>query len=71
MIRTLKVALFVSIFIVFLLGFFIHPEHEAHYFWQKIPVFEGIFGFIGCIVLIIFSKGLGHLFLEREEDYYD
>ncbi|HDD35431.1 MAG TPA: hypothetical protein ENF30_01385 [Candidatus Desulfofervidus auxilii] len=71
MLRTIKVALFVSILIVFLLGFFVHPEHEAHHFWQKIPFFEGIYGFIGCIVLIIFSKGLGHLFLEREEDYYD
>jgi len=67
----LKISLLISILIVFILGFFVHPEHEAHYFWQKIPFFEGIFGFIGCVVLIIFSKGLGHLFLEREEDYYD
>ncbi len=67
----LKVLLFVSIVIVCFLSFLIHPEHEPHYIWEKIPVFEAIFGFVGCIVLIIFSKVLGHYFLEKQENYYD
>lgn len=67
----LKVLLFVSIIVACFLGFLVQPEHEPYYFWGKIPVFEAIFGFIGCIVLILFSKILGHHFLERQEDYYD
>jgi len=66
-----KLLVAIGIAIVLILGFLVHSEHEAHHFWDKIPFFEGIFGFIGCVVLIIFSKGIGHLFLEREEDYYD
>lgn len=69
--RVLKGLLLVSIGIVCLLGFLVHPEDEAHYFWQKIPFFEAVFGFIGCVVLIIFSKALAHYFLERQEDHYD
>jgi len=67
----LKVLLLVSIVIVCFLGFLVHPGHESHYIWEKIPVFEAIFGFIGCIVLIIFSKVLGHYLLEKRENYYD
>jgi len=67
----LKVLLLVSIVIVCFLGFLVHPGHEPHYIWEKIPVFEAIFGFIGCIVLIIFSKVLGRYLLEKQDNYYD
>ena len=69
--KLLKILLVASIVVVCCLGFLVHPEHEPSYFWEKIPVFEAVFGFIGCIALIIFSKGLGRYFLERKEDYYD
>lgn len=69
--KLVKIMLFASIVIVCFLGFLIHPEHEPSYFWEKIPVFEAIFSFIGCIVLIIFSKVLGRYFLEKQENYYD
>lgn len=69
--KVLKILLLVSILIVCFLGFFVYPGHESHYFWERIPVFEALFGFIGCIVLIVFSKILGHYLLEKEEDYYD
>ena len=66
-----KVLLPVSILIVCLLGFLVHPGHEPHYFWEKIPVFEAIFGFIGCVALIIVAKILGRYLLEKQENYYD
>ena len=69
--KLLKILLVASIVIVCCLGFLVHPEHEPFYFWEQIPVFEAIIGFIGCIVLIIFSKVLGRYFLERREHYYD
>jgi len=67
----LKVLLLASIVIVCLLGFLVYPGDESHYFWEKIPVFEAVFGFIGCIVLIVFAKIIGHFLLERRENYYD
>ena len=69
--RVLKVLLFASIVIVCFLGFLVYPGHASHYFWEKIPVFEAIFGFVGCIVLIVFAKILGRFFLQRRENYYD
>ncbi len=66
-----KGLLLFAIGLVALLGFLLPHEGEAHYLWEKVPVFDLLFGFLGCIVLILFSKGLGHRFLERPEDYYD
>ncbi len=68
--RLFKVIFGLSIICVCILGFLFPCEHP-HYFWQKIPIFDAIFGFIGCIVLILFSKGIGHHFLQREENYYE
>lgn len=49
------------------------PPSKTHepFWWEEIPYFYGIFGFIGCIVLILVSKLLGKLFLQRKETYYD
>lgn len=39
--------------------------------WEKpIAAFFAIFGFIGCVFLIYFAKGL-RLWLPKEEDYYE
>ncbi len=53
-----------------LMGFFIHPEHP-HFFWEKIPAFDAIFGFLGCILIVLGSKALGHNGIQKHEDYYD
>lgn len=45
-------------------------EHGDHW-WSSIPAFYILFGFAGCTAIIFFSKTLGKLFLQREEDYYD
>lgn len=49
------------------------PPSTTHepLWWEEIPYFFGIFGFIGCIALILVSKLLGKLFLQRKETYYD
>lgn len=51
-------------------GFFI-PEGEIHGWWGAIPGFFALFGFIGCVLLIVIAKFLGGLFLYQREDYYD
>ncbi len=45
-------------------------EAHAHYFVDKIPLYWTIFGFAGCILLIKVGKGIAHLFLSKDEDYY-
>ena len=29
------------------------------------------FGFIGCVILVVIPKFIGHKWLDRKEDYYD
>jgi len=58
--------------IVSLWGGFAAPHDPAHdAWWNRIPGFFAIFGFVGCIVIIFFAKLLGKLFLRKEDDYYD
>ncbi|MDL1969377.1 MAG: hypothetical protein LWW94_00065 [Candidatus Desulfofervidaceae bacterium] len=68
--RVFKYLFILSIVFISMLGFWAHG-HEHGYFWEEIPFFDTLFGFIGCIVIIIFSKALGHLWLQKKEDYYD
>jgi uncharacterized membrane protein len=45
--------------------------HKFHYHFefQYMPQFFALFGFIGCILLILIAKGLG-FFIVVDEDYY-
>jgi hypothetical protein len=60
----------VSLLLFLALSLFI-PTEEVHFFWEKLPIFNVLFGIIGCIVLIIGSKALGKLFIQKDDDYYD
>jgi len=41
-----------------------------HFSFQYIPEFFAVFGFLGCILLILVAKGMGY-FIVRDEDYYE
>ena len=45
-------------------------DHGQSHWWNKFPGFFILFGFLGCILLILFSKKLGK-FLLKDEEYYD
>ncbi|MCW3141091.1 MAG: hypothetical protein N2V72_02760 [Methanophagales archaeon] len=65
--------LYVCLVMSILAGVLVHlfiPSHAA-FLWQEIPGFSAIYGFIGCILIIIVSKALGHYWLQKEEDYYE
>ena len=47
-----------------------HAEH-APFVFEKIPIFNAIFGLIMCIILGIGAKAYGHNLVMKEEDYYD
>jgi hypothetical protein len=70
LVKKLRLSLYIGIVLVCLFGF-IFPNRHPHFWWQKIPVFDAVFGFAGCIVIILFAKTLGHFWLTRNEDYYD
>jgi len=56
-----------------LVGFFVHfcfPPHRS-FFWERLPIFSALYGFIGCLVIILGSKALGHHWLQKDEDYYE
>jgi hypothetical protein len=38
---------------------------------EKFPGFWSIFGFIGCVAIILVSKWFGHAGIMKREDYYD
>jgi hypothetical membrane protein len=65
-----KYVFIISIGLSMLVGIFFRPEHP-HFWWEKIPVFDAIFGFLGCIVIVLGSKALGHHGIQKHEDYYN
>ena len=44
---------------------------HAHTALERFPGFWAVFGFVGCVVLIIVSKWFGHTGIMTREDYYD
>jgi len=65
--------LYVCLLLSILAGFFVHLylHPEVHFFWERLPVFSAVYGFIGCIVIILGSKAIGHLWLQKGEGYYE
>ncbi len=43
-----------------------HVYHE----WENIPAFYAIYGFVGCVILVLVAKEMRKI-LMRGEDYYD
>ena len=61
--------LLLSIIAGFFVLLYLHPE--VHFCWERLPVFSAVYGFIGCIVIILVSRAIGHLLLLKDEDYYE
>ncbi len=48
----------------------VDKEH-AHTPLERWPGFWALFGFLGCVMLILVSKWFGHCGIMKDEDYYD
>ena len=48
---------------------FVVHRHIYHD-WEKIPAFYAIYGFVGCVILVVIAKEM-RKFLMRKEEYYD
>jgi hypothetical protein len=64
----------VRVLIVYLIALVVFDvalsRHEAHYLFDKIYAFWTMFGIVGCFILIKVAKGIAHLFLSKDEDFY-
>ena len=69
MLRKPVTIIFLVLFTI--LSYFFTPVDEVHFFWEKLPIFNILFGFAGCVLIIFVSKYFGHLFIQKKEDYYD
>lgn len=48
---------------------FIVHRHIYHD-WENLPAFYALYGFVGCVILVLIAKEM-RKFLMRGEDYYD
>ena len=67
--KILKIAFYASLAILVLLEFVV--DKHAYFPFEEIPGFYIVYGFLSCVVIVAVSKGLGKLWLQRGEDYYD
>ncbi len=54
-----------------LIAFIAEMTQEPKYWWDQVPGFYMIFGFLGCLALVGFAKTLGKILVQKSEDYYD
>lgn len=64
------IALGVLTVISLIFEFVFLADYDSHW-WNAIPGFYIIWGFLSCAIIIYVSKWLGKLFIFRNEDYYD
>ena len=46
-------------------------KEQAHTAVERWPGFWAVFGFVGCVLLVVVSKAFGHAGIMQREDYYD
>jgi hypothetical protein len=46
-------------------------KSHAHTAAEHLPAFWSAFGFLGCALIVLFSKAFGHAGIVTREDYYD
>lgn len=48
-------------------------RHHAHaeFWWHVTPAFDLLYGFVGCVGIVLISKWLGHAGLQRDENFYE
>ncbi|MEL7835200.1 hypothetical protein [Fodinibius sp. Rm-B-1B1-1] len=64
------IALGIVFLISLILEFTFLADYDSHW-WNHIPAFYAIWGFVGCVAIIYISKWLGKFFILSDEDYYD
>lgn len=68
--KKVKLAFYATLALLVVGDVFVHREH-ATFFWDKIPGFSAVYGFISCVLIIVLSKFIGHAGLMKPENYYE
>jgi hypothetical protein len=68
--RVFKFVFFGGLILTCILGF-VFPNPHPHFWWEYVPVYDALFGFLGCLLIILLAKTLGRFWLQKREDYYD
>ncbi len=68
-IRKLKINFYILLVILVILDIFV--EKHPHYGWENLFGAYALYGFFSCVIIVIVSKLLGKLWLQRPENYYD
>ena len=64
-------ALFIAVTALILGNSFFMPTDEVHFIWEKFTLYSALFGFIGCLLLILVTKIFARRVVQRDEHYYD
>lgn len=68
-IKKLKINFYILLVLLVILDLFI--EKHPHYGWENLFGAYALYGFFACVVIVIVSKLLGKLWLQKPENYYD
>jgi len=62
----------ITVLLVIVVADFLVARDHGEFFWDDLPLWWAVFGFLSCVVIIIVSKAIGHQGrIMRDEDYYD
>ena len=61
--------IFVACLVLLVLADFFIDRHDGH-FWEMIPAFFAVYGFVACTLIVLIAKKFRR-FLRRGEDYYE
>lgn len=67
-VRGVLAALYITCGLLAVADFFLH-RHVEHPL-ESLPTFYAVYGFVGCVSLVLVAKEL-RKWIKREEDYYD
>ena len=68
--RWFYVSLAVIVVLEIAAPYVLHDEH-TYFGFEHLPAWGSVYGLISCLVIILVSKWIGKMFLERGENYYD
>lgn len=68
--QVLKWLFYVFLALAIVFDFFAE-RHQPHFWGDSIVGFWSMFGIFGCLGMIVICKGLSHVWLMKDEDYYD
>jgi hypothetical protein len=66
----IRVGFGVLALLIVLDGLLVSKEH-AHTSAEHLPGLWSVFGFFGCVLIVVVSKWFGHAGIMTGEDYYD